>query len=49
MEKYVDVLKHPIGVPFHCQVQHDIDLVPIVLLPNGPLYCICLLEIEEIE
>jgi hypothetical protein len=49
MEEYSYIFSSPIGVPFHCQVKHPIDLTPDALLPNGLVYRRSLLENEEIK
>ena len=49
MEEYRDIFTSPTGVPLHCQVKHSIDLTLGAPLPNGPVYCLSLLENEEIK
>jgi hypothetical protein len=49
VEEYLDIFSSPTGVPLHYQVKHSIDLTPITLLPNGPVYRRSLLENEEIK
>lgn len=49
MEKYRDIFSSPMGVPLHCQVKHSIDLTPVTLLPNGPIYRHFTLENDVIK
>jgi hypothetical protein len=49
MEKYSDIFSLPTRVPLHCQVKRPIDLTPDASLPNGPVYCLSLLENEDIK
>jgi hypothetical protein len=49
VEEYSDIFASPTRVPLHCQVKHPIDLTPDAPLPNGPVYCLSLLENEEIK
>ena len=49
MEEYQDIFTSPTGVPLHYQVKHPIDLTLGVLLPNGPIYRLSVLENDEIK
>jgi hypothetical protein len=49
VEEYIDIFSSPIGVLTHCQVKHPIDLIPGAPLPNGPIYCLSLMENDEIK
>jgi len=49
VEEYRDIFSSPIGVPFHYQVKHSINLTPRKPLPDGPVYHRSLLENEEIK
>jgi hypothetical protein len=48
MEEYIDIFSSPTGVPTHYQVKHPIDLTPDAPLPNGLVYCLSLMENDEI-
>jgi hypothetical protein len=49
VEEYKDIFSSPIGVSWHCQVKHSIDLILCVPLLNGPVYRCSLVENEEIK
>jgi hypothetical protein len=49
LEEHKSIVASPNGVPFHCQVNHSIDLPHGVPLPNGLVYRSSIMENEEIK
>jgi hypothetical protein len=49
LSKYFDVFSPPEGLPPQHPIEHSIDLIPDVVLPNAPSYRLAPREIEEIE
>ena len=49
VEGYKDIFITPVRVPVHFQVNHSIDLILGVPLPNGLVYRSSLIKNEEIK